>query len=75
MTTRGGYTGVMPAGYPDLAGEYMRALCQMLGIERFDCLSAEGLDIYGNDAEVILNTAKERAAGLLEELLHTFENV
>ncbi|WP_125140170.1 NAD(P)H-dependent oxidoreductase [Clostridium transplantifaecale] len=75
VTTRGGYTGVMPAGYPDLAGEYMRALCQMLGIGRFDCLSAEGLDIYGNDAGAILNTAKERAACLLEELLHTFENV
>lgn len=71
VTTRGGYTGVMPLGYPDLAGAYMRALCQMLGIERFDSLSAEGLDIYGNDAGAILKEAKERASGLLDELLQT----
>lgn len=71
VTTRGGYTGVMPTGYPDLAGAYMRALCAMLGIERFDSLSAEGLDICGNDAQEILDTAKGQAACLLEELLHT----
>lgn len=75
VTTRGGYTGVMPSGYPDLAGDYLRALCQMLGIPRFDSLEAEGLDIYGNDPEKILSEAERQADLLLKELLSGLEDV
>lgn len=75
VTTRGGYTGVMPSGYPDLAGEYLRALCQMLGIPRFDALEAQGLDIYGNDPEEILLKAEGRADRLFSELLSELCNV
>ena len=42
VTTRGGYTGVMPSGYPNLAVKYLKAFCQMLGIARFDSVEAEG---------------------------------
>ena len=75
VTTRGGYTGVMPAGYPNLAGEYLKAFCQMLGIPRFDSLEAEGLDIYGNDPEKLLKGAEERADQLLAELLQELRDV
>ena len=68
VTTRGGYTGVMPSGYPNLAVEYLKAFCQMLGIARFDSVEAEGLDIYGNDPEEILKTAQRQADRLLAEL-------
>ena len=75
VTTRGGYTGVMPSGYPNLAVEYLKAFCQMLGIARFDSVEAEGLDIYGNDPEEILKTAQRQADRLLAELLSGVKDV
>ena len=75
VTTRGGYTGVMPSGYPNLAVEYLEAFCQMLGIARFDSVEAEGLDIYGNDPEEILKMAQRQADRLLAELLSGVKDV
>lgn len=75
VTTRGGYTGVMPSGYPNLAVKYLKAFCQMLGIARFDSVEAEGLDIYGNDPEEILKTAQRQADRLLAELLSGVKDV
>lgn len=69
ITTRGGYTGEQPSGYPNLAAEYMKAFCRMMGIGRLDFLEAEGLDIYGNDPEELLCRAEGEADRLLEELL------
>lgn len=62
VTTRGGLTG--PDASPDLAQPYLRALAQMLGISRFDCLSAEGLDLVGADAEALLAAAETEADAL-----------
>lgn len=62
VTTRGGLTG--PGASPDLAQPYLRALAQMLGIGRFDCLAAEGLDLVGADAEALLAAAGREADAL-----------
>lgn len=60
VTTRGGTTQVAP----DFACPYLEASCQMLGVRRFDCLAAEGLDIVGNDAEALMQAAEREAERL-----------
>ena len=49
-TTSGGYIGEYNMGY-----DYIKALCKLyFGITDTECISAEGLDIFGNDTEKIL---------------------
>ncbi|MFV0517028.1 MAG: NAD(P)H-dependent oxidoreductase [Aminipila sp.] len=52
VTTSGGYIGELNLGY-----DYIKAVANMMGIENTGFISAEGLDIYGNDVEAILNEA------------------
>lgn len=53
VTTAGGYLGVYNMGF-----DYVAAVCKLyFGIEESRCISAEGLDIWGNDAEAILASA------------------
>ena len=53
VTTAGGYLGEYNMGY-----DYVAAVCKRyFGIEESRCISAEGLDIWGNDAEAILASA------------------
>lgn len=53
VTTAGGYLGEYNMGY-----DYVAAVCKLyFGIEESRCISAEGLDIWGNDAEAILASA------------------
>ena len=53
VTTAGGYLGEYNMGY-----DYVAALCKLyFGIGESRCISAEGLDIWGNDAEAILADA------------------
>ena len=54
ITTVGGYTGdTLNMGY-----DYIAAVCRgYFGIEDVRCIKAEGLDIWGNDAEAILAEA------------------
>jgi FMN-dependent NADH-azoreductase len=49
ITTVGGYIGQYNFGF-----EYLKGLCQMFGIEKQKQIAAEGLDIWGNDAEAIV---------------------
>lgn len=50
ITTSGGYIGKYNMGY-----DYIKALCKLyFGINHTECITAEGLDIWGNDAEKIL---------------------
>lgn len=50
ITTSGGYIGEYNMGY-----DYIKALCKLyFGITDTECISAEGLDIFGNDTEKIL---------------------
>ena len=55
ITTSGGYIDADNCGY-----EYVRKLCGTLfGVKQFRFISAQGLDIYGNDPEKILLQAIE----------------
>lgn len=56
ITTSGGYIGE-----DDWGAGYMRAVMRTLGIPKFQRISAEGLDIEGNDIEAILLQAEEEA--------------
>ena len=54
VTTAGGYIGDNNFGY-----DYVKALCvHLFGIDNIVCVSAEGLDIIGNDIEAILKNAE-----------------
>ena len=53
VTTAGGYLGAYNMGF-----DYVAAVCKLyFGIEESRCIIAEGLDIWGNDAEAILASA------------------
>ena len=54
ISTAGG-----PAG-ENLGWRYVRALFEMFGIPKTDCILAEGLDIWGADVEGILQAAEEK---------------
>lgn len=60
VTTSGGYIGNMNCGY-----DYVKALCSMYGIQETRCITAEGLDIIGNDVGAILKDAKAKIPEIL----------
>ena len=63
ITTAGGEIGDQNLGY-----DYVRALSTMFGISRTHCLAADGLDLWDNDAQAILNRAKKQAEKLAASL-------
>lgn len=63
LTTAGG-----PVTGQNYGFEYLRRLGQMFGIPDARCVTAEGLDIWGNDSEAILRDAEERAVWLVRGL-------
>lgn len=64
VTTRGGYTDDADPALTDHASAYLRSLCKVLGVDRFDCIAAEGLDVVGNDVESLLQTAEAQAEAI-----------
>ena len=63
ITTAGGYIGENNHGY-----EYIKALCNnLLGIENTVCISAEGLDIIGNNVEKILTDAENKILKIINK--------
>ena len=61
VTTAGGYLGDASLGFT-----YVKMLAKnFYGIEDVHCISAQGLDIVGNDAKAILEEAKQAAITLL----------
>ncbi len=61
LTTRGGfYTG----DAMEMGSRYMEALCRFFGIDRYDCVAADGMDVAGFDGEGSLRAAMEKAAAL-----------
>lgn len=60
VTTSGGYIGNMNYGY-----DYVKALCSMYGIKETRCITAEGLDIIGNDVSALLKDAKAKIPEIL----------
>lgn len=63
ITTGGGPIQGRNFGY-----DYLKALSHMLGIRRTHCVTAEGLDVQGNDVSAILNQAKEELDRLARSL-------
>lgn len=63
ITTGGGPIQERNFGY-----DYLRALSNMLGIQRTHCVTAEGLDVQGNDVTAILDQAKEELDQLAKSL-------
>ena len=63
ITTAGG-----PLEGQNYGFDYLKGLAAMFGIPSARCLSAQELDIQGNDQEAILREAQERAAALAAEL-------
>lgn len=61
ITTRGGYVDNNDTALTDHASAYLRSLCAVLGVPRFDCLAAEGLDVVGNDVDAILAQSEQQA--------------
>jgi FMN-dependent NADH-azoreductase len=64
ITTAGGYIGPYDTGW-----RYVDGLCGALfGIPNRKMVAAEGLDIYGNDVDAILEVARRQVLQLSEEL-------
>ena len=63
ITSAGGYIGGNNYGY-----DYTKGLFEFMGIKENYILKAEGLDIYGNDVEEIMNGAKKEAEILSEKI-------
>lgn len=55
VTTAGGYLGNLDFGF-----DYIKGLCMLLGIAETKKTAAEGLDIYGNNVDEILNEAIDK---------------
>ena len=72
MSRAGGLVFITTAGGPlegqNYGFDYLNGLAAMFGISSARCLSAQELDIQGNDPEAILREAQERAAALAAEL-------
>lgn len=54
-------TAGSPIGENDWGAGYIRAVMQVLGIEAFESISAEALDLEGRDPQAILARAMEQA--------------
>ncbi len=69
LTTRGGvYAPGTGLEAMDIGTAYMKALKDFYGFDRFHLVAAEGLDIFGNDADAILKDALKRAEDLAKSL-------
>ena len=65
FTSRGGF-------YHDAADEqatpYLKHLCNFLGIDHFDCIDADGMDVVDFDSEASLKEACDKASKLAKTL-------
>lgn len=58
ITTRGGIYADSPL---EMGAKYIEAMCQFFGIDKFECVCAEGIDIFGVDVEETLKKAIDKA--------------
>lgn len=69
ITTRGGIVSNSQDDWLENGARYLKAMCNLYGIAEFDMIDAQGLDIFGFDAEALvnqaINTAKTKATGFL----------
>ena len=66
ITTRGGDYSKPPLSEMEFGASFLQALCKIYGIDDFECLSADGLDIWGADAQAIVAQACTRGEALAE---------
>lgn len=65
ITTRGGtYTN----SNLEMGAKYIEAMCEFFGIEKFECVCAEGIDIWGMDSEKIICDTIKNAKAIAEDL-------
>ena len=69
ITTRGGEYSKPPMSELEMGERYIRSMCGMFGIEDFQCISAEGLDIDGADIESLMSTALQQAVKAAKEFI------
>ena len=65
LTTRGGFYQDNPM---EMGSRYLEAMSHFFGIERYDCIAADGLDAGVRTVEEILQEAKEK----IDTLIKTF---
>lgn len=65
VTTKGGIFSTSGARESDLADRFLRINLRMLGIPRFDQVTAEGMDIDGIDVPALMRQAKADADALV----------
>ena len=61
FSTRGGIYSEGPNKKDDHAGKFLDSVFRMLGIQRTDVVTADGLDIIGNDVGLIMDQAVREA--------------
>lgn len=61
ITTRGGDFSDEALNWLEMGTKHLKALCAMYGIQRFQCLAAEGLDDIRRDKEAIMEQAMKQA--------------
>lgn len=64
ITTRGGFYADSPF---EMGARYIEAMCDFFGIDKFECISAEGIDIFGIDVEDVFKKAYEKAEKVAAE--------
>jgi len=68
IVSRGGIYSEGPASEIEMSDRYLRKIFSFMGINDFTTISAEGLDIIGNDVDAIVNEAIKKA----EEFVKSF---
>ncbi len=68
ITTRGGQYSVEPFSAYEMGDRYLRTIFNFFGITDFTTISADELDVIGNDVTEILNSAKNK----VNEVVRTF---
>lgn len=64
FTSRGGIYNNSPL---EQATPYLKAICNLFGINEFICIDADGMDIVGYDATLSLNKAIDKAKELAKK--------
>lgn len=71
-TTRGGFaTG--ESAHLEQGGRYLKAMCEMYGIDKMEMVAAEGLDVDGMDVEAAMEKAKAEAKETAQTICRLFE--
>ncbi|MDF2543090.1 MAG: azoR2 [Herbinix sp.] len=64
ITARGGVYSQGPGADYEMGDRYLRTILGFLGITDFTTVSAESLDVIGNDVEAIVTQAIQKAEGI-----------